>query len=361
VHLIALSWDVERPGWLDPRVLGLARAVAGAGASCEVVSPGQGPAATDHVDGVEVTWAAEAPPVLPPTGAYDTARVLAAATRTSAAAEGRAQRRVPDAVLAVGWQTTWTATTLRTSRGTPIVALLDSTAPGRADGHLDDSGRLAAQVEWWLTYEARRVVVPTDAVGRALRRSYRLPGGKVDVVAPGVDLPDAPTATRDAVAVHGPPAVVARVRDAVGRHGVRTDRDATTRCSIVVALDDDPDTVLRAMAAGAAVVVPADGPTRGLVHARRSGLRVRRDPAAVTEAVATLRADPGRRARLGARARERVADRHAWSDVGADLLAVVRRAAAEEAELAGQERPARPLRPQLLRSPLGLVGDDAGG
>ena len=182
MHVIVLAWDVERPDRLDPGVLGLARALTDRGVTCEVIGLASGAAQTRTVDGVEVTWASEAPPVLPDTAAYDLARVLAAATRVSAVAEQRCQHHVPDAVLAVGWQTVWTASTLRASRSLPLVALLDSTAPGRASGDLDDAGRLEAQVEWWLTYEARRVVASSQRVARDLRQSYRLPDDKVAVL-----------------------------------------------------------------------------------------------------------------------------------------------------------------------------------
>lgn len=214
MHVIALSWDVEQPDRLDPDVLGLARALDDRGVTCDVVGLGSGAAHTRTVEGVEVVWASEAPPVLPDTAAYDLARVLAAATRVSAVAERRCQHRVPDAVLAVGWQTVWTASTLRASRDLPVVALLDSTAPGRAGGGLDDAGRLEAQVEWWLTYEARRVVAPSDRVARDLRQSYRLPDGKVAVIPFGKQ-PDAAVrliAAVEAAVAEEPAASTARPR-----------------------------------------------------------------------------------------------------------------------------------------------------
>lgn len=363
MHLIALAWDVERPGWLDPGVHGLARAMQQRGASCEVVTLGTGPTSTRTVDGVPVTWVPEAPPVLPATAAYDMARVLAAGTGTSAAAERRCQVQVPDAVLAFGWQTAWTATALRASRGTPLVAVLDSTAPGRAGGALDAAGRLAAQVEWWLTYEARRVVATSDHAARELRRSYRLPPTTVDVVPPGVDRPVRATASADQVVVLAPRPVIARVRAAVSPVRVRTVPAAVTRARVVVVLDDGAvDQVLAAMAAGAAVVVPDGGPLRELVHAGRSGVRVARDPEAVARVVAELTADPDRRARLGSRARQRVAERHDWGTVVAGHLSAVERAVEQEAALVGSATPDRPLRPLLLRSPLlGLVGEGVPG
>lgn len=362
MHLITLAWDVDRPGWLDPSAHGLARAVNRAGASCELVTLGTGPTSTRRVDGVDVTWVAEAPPVLPATPDYDVAHVLAAATRVSGAAERRCQRALPDAVLAVGWQTAYTATTLRSSRGIPIVALLDSTAPGRARDGMDDTGRLAAQIEWWLTYEARRVVAASVQVRRELRDAFRLPAGKIDVIPPGVQVPVAgstgsETAQGPDVVVVGPPSVTRAVRRRVAGRHVSVDPDDVGRAAVAVVMDDGATgLVLRAMAAGVAVVVPEDGPLRGLVHARRSGLRAARRPQEVADAVAGLLQDTPRRARLGQRARERVVARHDWGAIAQRHLAVAARAVDEEATL-GPVGP-RPLRPQLLRSPLlGLVDE----
>lgn len=363
MHVIALAWDVDRPGWLDPSLLALAGALEGAGATCELVTLGTGPTSTRRVEGVEVTWVAEAPPVLPATPDYDIARVLAAATRASGAAERRCQRAQPDVVLAVGWQTAYTATTLRASRGIPIVASLDSTAPGRAREGLDETGRLAAQIEWWLTYEARRVVASSVQVRRELRDAFRLPASKIDVIPPGMRVPTEGgdrdhRGGRPEVVVVGPPGVVRAVRRRVPRGHLSVDAADIDRAAVAVVMDDHATAlVLRAMAAGRAVVVPDDGHLRGLVHARRSGLRVGRRPAEVADTVEALLQDPARRARLGRQARDRVAARHDWDVIARRHLDVAARAAAEEASLGAVGTP-RPLRPQLLRSPLlGLVDE----
>ena len=343
MHLFVLAWDVDRPGHPDPAVLALARALGDLGVDCEVLTLGAGPTSTRRLDGVDVTWVAEAPPVLPSPPAYDLSRVLAAASRVSAVAERRCQQRSPSAVLAVGWQAAWTATTLRASRQLPIVAMLDSIAPGRADGELDDAGRLVAQVEWWLTYEARRVVVPTPRLRKDLGRAYRLPPAKVDVVAPGADL--VPPVEGLGTAVVGDGAVARAVRGALGARPVG-------RAGIVVVLDDAAvREVVDAMAAGAVVVVPDDGPLRELVHAGRTGIRVPRERDAVVAAVRALQTAPGRRQRLGDRARERVATTHRWEDVASRVVDVVRRAEAEEHELTAGAAEERPLRSILLRSP----------
>ena len=344
MHLIVLSWDADRPGRLDPAALALARAVVAHDASCEVLTLGTGPTSTRRVGGLDVTWVAEAPPVIPPGVGDGLSRVLAAASRVSAVAERRCGARPPDAVLAFGWATAWTATTLRASRHTPLVAVLDSTAAGRAGGELGDAGRLEAQVEWWLTYEARRVVVPTDTVRRELRRAYRLPGAKVDVVPAGAS--PAPATSGMGVRVVGTGPLARAVRSAVGTA-------ATPRPGIVVVLDDTAvRATLHAMATGAAVVVARDGGLRGLVHAGRSGLPVPRDRSAVVGAVRDLQRDPGRRARLGAAARARVAERHAWPDVADRVVQVARVAVEEEAALVTSATRDDPLRPLLLRSPL---------
>ncbi|TDT96077.1 phosphatidylinositol alpha 1,6-mannosyltransferase [Streptomyces sp. 846.5] len=79
-------------------------------------------------------------------------------------------------------------------------------------------------------------------------------------------------------------------------------------------------TIQEAMASGVAVVGPAVGGPLDLVAHRRTGLLVQpRDVRAVTEAVATLAADPALRERYGAQARHEVAGR-TWESVGDQLL-----------------------------------------
>lgn len=357
MRLLLLSWDAARPGWLDPDVAGLAAAMVDQGAKVEVVSVGTGggPAAPD----VSVVWAGEAPPVIPTTDPLS--RVLACNSRAHAAALRTLRDRPADVVVAHGWQTAYAAAHVRADAELPLVAVMPATELSRGGDLSDAASLLVHQIEWWLTYEARRVVARHAAGRRALTRSFRLPPGKVDVIPTGVAIPPDPSPVGDPPRVvvvapaTGPVATVAaQVLESLCAAGVPARRTTPgsvrpVEDDILVALDPAAERdVLGAMAAGMAVVVPDGGPLHALVHAGRSGLRVDGGAAAVADVVAALATDAARTARLGEGARRRARDRHAWPVVADAFLRCVRRAVEEEAAM--RSAPSRPLRPVLVRA-----------
>ena len=373
MRILLLAWDVARPGFLDPAVQDLATALAGAGAEVHVVASGSGPTATRRIGDVGVTWVAEAPPVLPDERTYDLSRVIAFASRADAVVGRFTRSHDVDVLIARGWQTTYTAANLRSLRGVPIVALVDDLEFDRHGGALpDDHAKLVHQVEWWLTFEARRVVASTEHVRRGLLRAFRLPPEKVDVLPHGVTPPAVATAPRPGVGIVAPAGSRAAVQAAtrLGRSGLpvalagpprprarnvvtATAEEATAR-AVVVVLDDQADAVaLAALVRGRAVVVPMSGRLRELVHARRTGMRVDpEDPEAIISVVRLLHDDERLCQRMGERGASEVRLRRSWPGIAADVLDVCRRAISEEAELTGHEPAERHLRPVLLRSPL---------
>jgi len=106
-------------------------------------------------------------------------------------------------------------------------------------------------------------------------------------------------------------AVVPSVRDASGN------------------VDGLPNTVLEALASGAAVVAtPAGGIASAIEDGRTGVLVAERDPAALAAAIAALLADPARRAALGAAARTSIAARFGWDTAAARFEAAYDRALA---------------------------------
>ncbi len=182
MRVLLLTWDVTRPGSADADALALAGQLAGAGADVEVLLAGAvGPTSTIEQDGLLLTWVGEAAPVIPLEDIVS--RVLAFSVPAHAAAVRRAAQQPVDVVLAVGWQTAYVAAHLRESLDLPVVATLASTEVGRVGGDLEDpTSLLVHQVEWWLTYEARRVIAGTRATRREVQVAFHLPGTKVDVI-----------------------------------------------------------------------------------------------------------------------------------------------------------------------------------
>ena len=96
--------------------------------------------------------------------------------------------RPPDVVHAHDWLVAHAATTLKHHLGVPLVATLHATEAGRHQGWLPGPlNRSIHSVEWWLTYEARRVVTCSAYMRWEVTRLFDLPPEKVDVLPNGVD------------------------------------------------------------------------------------------------------------------------------------------------------------------------------
>lgn len=94
----------------------------------------------------------------------------------------------PDVVHAHDWLVAHAATTLKHHLGGPLVATLHATEAGRHQGWLPGPlNRSIHSVEWWLTYEARRVLTCSAYMRWEVTRLFDLPPDKVDVVPNGVD------------------------------------------------------------------------------------------------------------------------------------------------------------------------------
>lgn len=309
--------------------------------------------------GVEVLVAGEAPPVIPPDPRNGVERALASATRLYATAVRSLRSRPAHVVIADGWEVTYAACSLRASHDLPILARIDAPAPGTGPVP-DHRADLVAQIAWWLTYEAREVVVPTTLHRDWLVGGFRVPTGKVTVVPPGVDVAlhtAARPADPRAVLIASCEPQVSSVVRSLRRRGIRVTLANPGVAQVgevaIVAVHDPSrtDVVLAGMAAGCAVVVPASGPLRGLVHAGRGALPVH-DGNELVATVAGLVDDEQRLQRLQRSAARQAARRHAWALLAPRYTDLLVRAVAGEADLRAEaQRPS--LRPVLLRS--GLV------
>ena len=95
----------------------------------------------------------------------------------------------PDVVHAHDWLVAHAAATLKHHLGVPLVATLHATEAGRHQGWLPGPlNRSIHSVEWWLTYEARRVITCSAYMRWEVTRLFELPPDKVDLVPNGVDL-----------------------------------------------------------------------------------------------------------------------------------------------------------------------------
>jgi glycogen(starch) synthase len=190
MRVMVLSWEYPPVvvGGLGRHVHALSEAMAAAGHEVTVVSRHTPGAAYDEVvNGVRVVRVPEDPPIfnfhadlLSWTMAFNHAL-----TRAALAV---ADQTPPEVVHAHDWLVAHAATTLKHHLGVPLVATVHATEAGRHQGWLPgDMNRTIHTVEWWLTYEARRVVTCSEYMRWEVTRLFDLPVDKVTPVPNGVD------------------------------------------------------------------------------------------------------------------------------------------------------------------------------
>jgi glycogen synthase len=93
-----------------------------------------------------------------------------------------------DVVHTHDWRVAWAGDTLRTLWDVPMVATLHSTERGVHGGHVPQGTPAAINsVEWWLTYQARRVISCSRFMRHEVISGFELPPDKVDLVPEGID------------------------------------------------------------------------------------------------------------------------------------------------------------------------------
>lgn len=192
MRILMLSWEYPPRvvGGLGRHVAALSRALAAAGHDVHVVSRDHPDAPAEEVrDGVHVVRVPEAPPEVPFSDLVPW--VLSFNTRVLAAAARLARAHDFDVVHAHDWLVTHAGVGMKEAFDLPLVATVHATELGRHQGHLPGPmNALIHQVEWWLTYEARRVITCSTYMSDQVTDAFRLPSGKVDVIPNGVALAD---------------------------------------------------------------------------------------------------------------------------------------------------------------------------
>lgn len=421
MRILLLSW--EHPprvvGGLGRHVGALTRTLAAAGHDVHVVTRGHPDAPNEEYrDGVHVVRVGEAPPVIPFDAQNLVPWVLAFNNGLQAAAHRVLREHEVDVIHAHDWLVAYAAAGLKVAHDLPLVATIHATEYGRHQGYLPtDLSKLIHQVEWWLTYEARRVITCSRAMKREVRRIFHLPGEKVDVVPNGVAVEDfridpaEVAAFRRAALRRGERMVVfagrleyekgvqtvlhamERLLDEVGPvrfsicgegtyadelralvrklklqrrvefTGFLEDHDlrlhyAAADVAVTPSIYEPFGLVaVEAMACGTPVVVGDTGGLREIVGRNDAGLRFEPgDPEGLADALVAVLTDDDLAARLVERANEVIARRYDWSRVAMRTVKVHRQAVREEAELRDARDPRPPLRVLLDGSDLLRLG-----
>jgi glycogen(starch) synthase len=190
MNVLMLSWEYPPRvvGGLGRHVHALATSLVRQGHEVVVVSRDHPDAPADAVvEGVRVVRVTEDPPLVPFEELL--AWVMAFNHSLTRAALGVLDGFAPDVIHAHDWLVAHAAKTLKDATGAPLVATVHATEAGRHQGYLPGPvNRAIHSVEWWLTYEARRVVTCSAYMHDEVVRLFALPPEKVDVVPNGIDL-----------------------------------------------------------------------------------------------------------------------------------------------------------------------------
>lgn len=401
MRVLLLSWEYPPLvyGGLGRHVHALSEALVAAGHEVTVVTQtgGDQKVALEEVTraGVRVVRVPEDPPLVPKADLM--AWIMAFNHALSRAALRVANESDYDVVHAHDWLVAHAAATVKETLGLPLVATMHATEAGRHQGWLPSPlSKAIHTVEWWLTFEARRVITCSSYMRWEVTRLFDLPPDKVDVVPNGVI--EVPSRRR----TPGTPTVVYAGRLEYEK-GVQTLLRATPRLKrrhpglrVVVAGTGTYETALKDLAkelrvgkvvefighvdrnalatlfsqasavvvpsiyepfgmvaleaavAGAPLIVSDTGGLRELVNNGVDGLRVpSEDVPALAAAITTLISDQVLASRLARVAKERARTEHGWDAIAAKTLDTYARAEREERALHAQlaSRPAA--RPQL--------------
>lgn len=195
LRVLMLSWEYPPyvVGGLGAHVAALAPALARAGIVVHVVTPRfKGGAPRERLG---ATARGALPPsvfrVEPPVNRLDNFFADAQQTNLNLGEQAQAlYERVGgfDLIHAHDWLVAFAATALKRLHKTPLLATIHATERGRGRGVL--GGEMAHAIngtEWWLTYEAWRVITCSAFMRDEVREYFNVPPDKIDIVPNGVD------------------------------------------------------------------------------------------------------------------------------------------------------------------------------
>jgi glycogen(starch) synthase len=387
-----MSWEYPPAvvGGLSRHVYHLAHGLVADGHEVTVYTRGHPDAPLEEDDrGVRIVRADEYPPQI----GFDDLVPWVPAFNLSLLhrAEADLRERPPDILHAHDWLVGYAAAALKDLHTLPLVATVHATEYGRHQGHLPGPLQvLVHQVEWWLTFEAGRVITCSEYMREEVTRIFELPPDKVETIPNGVDLERfAPSEGAATVREHLSPdgarlivfagrleyekgvqtvleamplidARVPGVRFAVagaGTHRDELERRAEDlgfgdRVSFEGFLDEPglrdlygaADLVivpslyepfglvaLETMACGSPVIVADTGGLREIVHHEINGLRFTPgDAKELSEVAVRLLTDERLGRRLAMEAQGVLAERHSWTAVASRTAETYRRTIAED-------------------------------
>jgi glycogen synthase len=193
MRVLMLSWEYPPYviGGLSQHVSNLVPALAEAGVEVHVVAPNPRNGLTEE----RIHANATIHRVATPHPGHDGNGLIATTKTNNSSLEQKARElhlRLGgfDLIHAHEWSVAYSAVAIKYATSLPLVATIHATERGRGQGHLASSEALAINgTEWWLTFEAWRVVTVSHFMADQLTQYFDVPRDKVEVIANGVAMP----------------------------------------------------------------------------------------------------------------------------------------------------------------------------
>ncbi len=189
MRILMFSWEYppHLVGGLGAHVAALVPALANQGVHVTLVTPRWGGGEPVEQLGDYATVYRVTPPVEKPTNLFPDAQQTNL-TLQKFAEELWEQRGGFDLIHAHDWLVSFVAEGLKMSHKVPLLATMHATERGRHGGHI--AGEISEAIngaEWWLTFEAWRVIATSRFMANEVRAYFTLPTDKISIIPNGVN------------------------------------------------------------------------------------------------------------------------------------------------------------------------------
>lgn len=187
MNILMLSWEYppQTVGGLARHVQGISRALAGKGEKVAVITSGDSCLPPDRsINNLSVYLAQSYP--LQPLDFISTIQHLNFSFIEQSIKLINSWGKI-DLVHAHDWLTAYAARVLKHVYRIPLVCTIHATEWGRNYGLHNDIQRYISSVEWWLTYEAWKVIVCSRMMKNEVQELFGLPEDKLEIIGNGVE------------------------------------------------------------------------------------------------------------------------------------------------------------------------------